>query len=78
MNQVDVFAHDVLIVPVHLGMHWCMAAIDFRNKSVCYYDSLGAPNNQCLTVIAVFSPLLRCITSVYLKLISKCSARLSG
>ena len=24
-RQVDIFAKDYLLVPVHLGMHWCMA-----------------------------------------------------
>ncbi|KIH51212.1 hypothetical protein ANCDUO_18704 [Ancylostoma duodenale] len=24
-RKVDIFAHDVLLVPVHLSVHWCMA-----------------------------------------------------
>lgn len=49
-RKVDVFSHDLVIVPVHLGVHWCLAAIDFRNKTVKYYDSMGSPNNKCLQV----------------------------
>ncbi|XP_069695143.1 sentrin-specific protease 1-like isoform X2 [Periplaneta americana] len=47
-RKVDIFSFNVIIVPVHLGVHWCMAAIDFRNKTIKYYDSMGSPNNKCL------------------------------
>ncbi|XP_075212918.1 sentrin-specific protease 1-like isoform X2 [Lycorma delicatula] len=50
-RKVDVFAHDLIVVPVHLGVHWCMAIIDFRNKVVEYYDSMGHPNNKCLNAL---------------------------
>ena len=26
---MDVFSYDLLLVPVHLGMHWCLAVVDF-------------------------------------------------
>lgn len=38
----------MVLVPVHLGMHWCMAVMDFRKKQVRYYDSMGSPNDRCL------------------------------
>ncbi|PSN56248.1 hypothetical protein C0J52_00378 [Blattella germanica] len=47
-KKVDIFSYDLVIVPVHLGVHWCMAAIDFREKVIKYYDSMGAPNHKCL------------------------------
>ena len=47
-QKVDVFSHDLIIVPVLLKVHWCLAVIDFRNKTVKYYDSMGSPNNKCL------------------------------
>ena len=28
-RKVDVFSYDILLVPVHLGMHWCLAVVDF-------------------------------------------------
>jgi len=46
-QKVDIF-HDLIIIPVHLRAHWCLAAIDFQNKTVKYYDSKGSPNNMCL------------------------------
>lgn len=47
-RKVDIFAHDIIVVPIHLRMHWCMAIIDFRNQEINYYDSMGTPNRVCL------------------------------
>ncbi|XP_077978943.1 uncharacterized protein LOC144434366 [Glandiceps talaboti] len=47
-RKVDIFGMDLVFVPVHLGMHWCLAVIDFRKKSITYYDSMGGNNMQCL------------------------------
>lgn len=47
-KKIDIFAHDLIIVPVHLGFHWCMATIDFRDKCVRYYDSMLGYNMKCL------------------------------
>lgn len=33
-KKVDLFSYDLICVPVHLGVHWCMAIIDFRDKSI--------------------------------------------
>ncbi|CAN7984779.1 unnamed protein product [Ixodes hexagonus] len=46
-RHVDIFAHDLVLVPIHLGMHWCLAVIDFRSKSIRYLDSLGGSNPEC-------------------------------
>ncbi|XP_017773058.1 PREDICTED: sentrin-specific protease-like [Nicrophorus vespilloides] len=46
-RKVDVFSHDLICVPIHMSMHWCMAVIDFRSKFIGYYDSMGKPNHQC-------------------------------
>jgi sentrin-specific protease 1 len=29
-RKVDLFAHDLILIPVHLGMHWCLAVVDFK------------------------------------------------
>ncbi|GLV43295.1 hypothetical protein CBL_14027 [Carabus blaptoides fortunei] len=50
-KRVDIFSFDIIVVPVHLGFHWCMATIDFRDKSIRYYDSMLGNNNQCLTAL---------------------------
>ncbi|XP_039285347.1 sentrin-specific protease 1-like [Nilaparvata lugens] len=50
-RKIDIFSQDLIIVPVHLGVHWCMAIMDFRSKRVEYYDSMGSHNNKCLTAL---------------------------
>ncbi|KAM4047854.1 sentrin-specific protease 1 isoform 2-T2 [Anomaloglossus baeobatrachus] len=50
-KKVDVFSADVLLVPVHLGVHWCLAVVDFRKKTVTYYDSMGGLNNEACRIL---------------------------
>uniref|UniRef100_A0A8C1PG18 Ubiquitin-like protease family profile domain-containing protein n=1 Tax=Cyprinus carpio TaxID=7962 RepID=A0A8C1PG18_CYPCA len=37
----DVFLFDLLFVPLHLGMHWALAVIDFKSQTIQCYDSMG-------------------------------------
>jgi len=46
-KSVDLFSLDKVIVPVHLGNHWCLAIVNFNNKRFEYYDSLGGDNLTC-------------------------------
>lgn len=50
-RKVDIFAQDLVVVPVHLDIHWCMSIIDFRVKSIVYYDSMGSNNPKCLAAL---------------------------
>ncbi|XP_017450806.1 sentrin-specific protease 1 isoform X7 [Rattus norvegicus] len=50
-KKVDVFSVDILLVPIHLGVHWCLAVVDFRKKSVTYYDSMGGVNNEACRIL---------------------------
>ncbi|XP_056418697.1 sentrin-specific protease 1 isoform X2 [Hyla sarda] len=50
-KKVDVFDADVLLVPVHLGVHWCLAVVDFRKKAITYYDSMGGLNNEACRIL---------------------------
>ncbi|CAB3237686.1 unnamed protein product [Arctia plantaginis] len=50
-RKVDIFAHDLIIIPVHLGVHWCLSIIDFRAKKVSYLDSMGGRNQACLDAL---------------------------
>jgi len=50
-RKVDIFSFDLILVPVHLGMHWCLATIDLKRKGVFYYDSMGGDNISCLDAL---------------------------
>ncbi|XP_011872767.1 PREDICTED: sentrin-specific protease 1-like [Vollenhovia emeryi] len=50
-RKVDIFAQDLMVVPVHLDIHWCMSIVDFRDKSITYYDSMGSSNPKCLVAL---------------------------
>uniref|UniRef100_A0A182QGN0 Ubiquitin-like protease family profile domain-containing protein n=1 Tax=Anopheles farauti TaxID=69004 RepID=A0A182QGN0_9DIPT len=51
-RKVDLLAHDMIVVPVHVGgIHWCMSTIDLRRKTIHYYDSMGGPNNEVLNAL---------------------------
>ncbi|KAL1443897.1 hypothetical protein MTO96_030143 [Rhipicephalus appendiculatus] len=52
-RNVDIFAFDVLLVPLHFTAHWCLVVVDFRERRIAYYDSLGPPFKTpgCLTLM---------------------------
>ncbi|XP_062581299.1 sentrin-specific protease 1-like [Saccostrea cucullata] len=50
-RRVDIFSKDYILIPVHLGMHWCLAVIDFKKKMIRYFDSMGGNNMGCLNAL---------------------------
>ncbi|XP_048346440.1 sentrin-specific protease 1 [Sphaerodactylus townsendi] len=50
-KKVDIFSVDILLVPIHLGVHWCLAVIDFRKKTITYYDSMGGMNSEACKIL---------------------------
>nr|KAG5697321.1 hypothetical protein BaRGS_004987 [Batillaria attramentaria] len=50
-RKVDIFAHHYLVIPVHLGVHWCLCVVFVKQKKICYYDSMGGNNDQCLNAV---------------------------
>jgi len=53
-RRVDLFSYDIVIIPVHLQMHWCLAVIDLANKEIRYYDSMGGNNQKCLNALKTY------------------------
>uniref|UniRef100_A0A803TIK7 SUMO specific peptidase 1 n=1 Tax=Anolis carolinensis TaxID=28377 RepID=A0A803TIK7_ANOCA len=50
-KKVDIFSVDILLVPIHLGVHWCLAVIDFRKKNITYFDSMGGSNSEACRIL---------------------------
>ncbi|CAK6952217.1 sentrin-specific protease 5-like [Scomber scombrus] len=40
-KQVDLFSKSLLLVPIHLEVHWCLVTADMVKKKICLYDSQG-------------------------------------
>ncbi|XP_034412365.1 sentrin-specific protease 5-like isoform X2 [Cyclopterus lumpus] len=40
-KQVDLFSKSLLLVPIHLEVHWCLVTADIKKKKICLYDSQG-------------------------------------
>ncbi|KAM4557650.1 sentrin-specific protease 5-like [Fundulus diaphanus] len=40
-KQVDLFSKSLLLVPIHLEVHWCLVTADISTKKICLYDSQG-------------------------------------
>ncbi|VDK87195.1 unnamed protein product [Litomosoides sigmodontis] len=53
-RKIDIFAYEMLLIPVHLGAHWCLAVIDFKNRVIDYYDSMGGSNDRCLDILSEY------------------------
>lgn len=52
-KKVDIFTKKKIFIPIHLEEenHWCLAYIDFEEKAIKYYDSLGGRNFKCLKLL---------------------------
>ncbi|XP_077453446.1 sentrin-specific protease 1 [Stigmatopora argus] len=50
-KKMDIFSKDILLVPVHLSMHWCLSVVDFRKKAVTYFDSMGGNNDEACKLL---------------------------
>ncbi|RUP45318.1 hypothetical protein BC936DRAFT_148315 [Jimgerdemannia flammicorona] len=53
-KKIDLFSKSYVIVPVHLGMHWCCAVINFVKHRVEYYDSLHGANPDCHKILRAY------------------------
>ncbi len=47
-RKVDIFSYDIVLVPVHLDVHWCLAVINLKKKGVYFYDSMGSDKMDIL------------------------------
>lgn len=50
-RKIDIFSFDLILVPLHLGLHWTLAVIDFNCREIRYYDSMNGNNGECLKAL---------------------------
>uniref|UniRef100_A0A0D9VV63 Ubiquitin-like protease family profile domain-containing protein n=1 Tax=Leersia perrieri TaxID=77586 RepID=A0A0D9VV63_9ORYZ len=48
----NTFFYKKIFVPVHIGMHWCLAIINMKDRSFQYLDSLGSVDHVVLNILA--------------------------
>ncbi|XP_010140524.1 PREDICTED: sentrin-specific protease 2-like, partial [Buceros rhinoceros silvestris] len=49
---VDLFQQDLILVPIHLRVHWALVVIDIRRKTIKYFDSMGQKGDKiCETLL---------------------------
>jgi hypothetical protein len=44
--KVDIFSLDMVIVPIHLQIHWALAVINIKERRLEYYDSMSKGYND--------------------------------
>ncbi|XP_034944425.1 sentrin-specific protease 1-like [Chelonus insularis] len=50
-KKVRIFSMRMMMVPIHLGAHWCLAVVNFEDQSIIYYDSQYGKNDPCLQAL---------------------------
>lgn len=50
-KKVDLFSLDLILIPVHLEVHWTLASISIENCTINYYDSMNGNNRECLQLL---------------------------
>jgi len=52
-KKIDIFSKKKLFIPVHVEEenHWCLVCVNFTERSIKYFDSLGGRNFKCLKLI---------------------------
>lgn len=53
-KAVDLFMFDLILVPLHLGVHWALAVIDLRSKTVRSYDSMGHRHDDICNILLLY------------------------
>ena len=49
-RRVDLFSFEKIILPIHLTNHWCLAAVNLRERRFEYYDSLHGNGKNVISV----------------------------
>ncbi|XP_036025533.1 sentrin-specific protease 2-like [Onychomys torridus] len=50
-QAVNLFAKELILVPIHLDVHWSLVVVDLRKKHIAYLDSMGQKRPDVLKMI---------------------------
>ncbi|KAM9005125.1 sentrin-specific protease 3 isoform X2 [Sarcophilus harrisii] len=46
-KNVDIFNKELLLIPIHLEVHWSLISVDVRQRTITYFDSQRTLNRRC-------------------------------
>ncbi|XP_061445519.1 sentrin-specific protease 3 isoform X2 [Rhineura floridana] len=46
-KNVDIFNKDLLLIPIHLEVHWSLVCVEVKRKKITYLDSQRTLNRRC-------------------------------
>lgn len=61
-SKIDFSQWEVVFIPVHLGLYWCLCVVKPKDKSIVYYDSMQRKHQECLQEVRKY--LQQCHLSV--------------
>lgn len=44
---MDIFQKDLLLIPIHLEVHWSLVSVDIPRRAITYFDSQRTLNRRC-------------------------------
>lgn len=50
LDQVDLFKKSLLLIPIHLEVHWSLITVTLSNRIISFYDSQGIHFKFCVEV----------------------------
>lgn len=53
-KNVDIFQKDLLLIPIHLEVHWSLCSVDIPRRAITYFDSQRTLNRRCPKHIAKY------------------------
>ncbi|XP_061104677.1 sentrin-specific protease 3a [Conger conger] len=53
-KNVDIFQKELLLIPIHLEVHWSLVCVDVPRRSITYFDSQRTLNRRCPKHIAKY------------------------
>lgn len=46
-KNVDIFNKELLLIPIHLEVHWSLVSVNVKQKRITYFDSQRTLNRRC-------------------------------
>ncbi|XP_033839227.1 sentrin-specific protease 3b [Periophthalmus magnuspinnatus] len=46
-KNVDIFGKELLLIPIHLEVHWSLVSVDITRRAITYFDSQRTLNRRC-------------------------------